>query len=55
MSEERLRILHMLSEGKLTPDEAEKLLSAMEKDFGKMENIRETQPGDIRISYHRES
>ena len=51
MSEERLRILHMLSEGKLTPDEAEKLLSAMEKDSGKMESIRETQPGDIRGKY----
>lgn len=40
----------MLSEGgKLTPpDEAEKLLSAMEKESGKMENIREAQPGDIR-------
>jgi len=31
MSEERMRILRLLSEGKLTPDEAEKLLSAMEK------------------------
>lgn len=52
MSEERLRILHMLSEGKLTPpDEAEKLLSAMEKESGKMENIREAQPGDIRGKY----
>ena len=31
MSEERMRILRLLSEGKLTPDEAEKLLSEMEK------------------------
>lgn len=31
MSEERMRILRLLSEGKLTPDEAEKLLYAMEK------------------------
>ncbi len=30
MSEERMRILHMLAEGKLTPDDAEKLLQALE-------------------------
>jgi len=31
MTEERMRILTMLSEGKITPEEAEKLLSAVEK------------------------
>ncbi len=30
MAEERLRILNMLSEGKLTPEEAEKLLNAVD-------------------------
>jgi polyhydroxyalkanoate synthesis regulator phasin len=30
MSEERMRVLHMLAEGKLTAEEAEKLLQALE-------------------------
>ncbi|MDD4301942.1 MAG: hypothetical protein PHS03_05665 [Sphaerochaeta sp.] len=51
MSEERLRILHMLSEGKLTPDEAEKLLSVMEKESVQGETSKETLPGNIRGKY----
>ena len=31
MADEKMRILNMLSEGKITPDEAEKLLSALEQ------------------------
>lgn len=31
MADEKMRILNMLSEGKITPDEAEKLLAALDK------------------------
>lgn len=34
MSEDRRSILQMLSEGKLTPDEAERLIAALERDSG---------------------
>ncbi|MGB4408223.1 MAG: hypothetical protein WBI82_15295 [Sphaerochaeta sp.] len=40
MSDERLRILHLLSEGKLPPEEAEKLLRAMESGTQQIENPR---------------
>ncbi len=51
MSDERLRILHLLSEGKLTPEEAEKLLRAMDSGTQQIESIRQNQPGDIRGKY----
>ena len=51
MSDERLRILHLLSEGKLTPDEAEKLLQAMESGTQQIENTSKTQNSDIRGKY----
>jgi len=34
MAEEKMRILKMLSEGKITPEEAEKLLNAVETNEG---------------------
>jgi hypothetical protein len=34
MSEERLRILNMVASGKITPDEAEKLLYALNEEHG---------------------
>ncbi len=41
MSDERLRILHLLSEGKLTPEEAEKLLRAIESGIQQIESTRQ--------------
>ncbi|MFA6905753.1 MAG: hypothetical protein WCQ62_05965 [Sphaerochaeta sp.] len=51
MSDERLRILQLLSEGKLTPEEAEKLLRAMESGTQQIEKPRQSQPGDVRGKY----
>ncbi len=51
MSEERLRILHLLAEGKLTPDEAEKLLRAMENGTQQIEQTSQKQSGDVRGKY----
>ncbi|MGE4454920.1 MAG: hypothetical protein AB7D92_10335 [Sphaerochaeta sp.] len=47
MSEERMRILRLLSEGKLSPDEADKLLAAMEKQVVQTE----TKPSDGKGKY----
>jgi len=47
MSEERMRILRLLSEGKLSPDEADKLLAAMEKQAVQTE----TKPSDGKGKY----
>ena len=51
MSDERLRILHLLSEGKLTPDEAEKLLQAMDSGSQQMKSPRENKSNDVRGKY----
>ena len=51
MSDERLRILHLLSEGKLTPDEAEKLLQAMDSGAQQMKSPRENKSNDVRGKY----
>ena len=42
MAEEKMRILKMLSEGKITPEEAEKLLNAVEKQTGSTGNSGKT-------------
>ena len=42
MSEDRRSILQMLSEGKLTPDEAERLIAALERDSAP--RLEGTQP-----------
>lgn len=51
MSDERLRVLHLLSEGKLTPDEAEKLFQAMDKGNKQIENTSQHQSQDIKGKY----
>ncbi|MGH0052906.1 MAG: SHOCT-like domain-containing protein [Sphaerochaetaceae bacterium] len=51
MSEERVRILNLVSEGKLTPEEAEKLLQAMEKGTQQVKTTGEHQSGDVRGKY----
>lgn len=51
MGEERQRILRLLSEGKLTLDEAEKLLAAMEKTTKFESPEKETQSWDGRGKY----
>ena len=48
MSDERMRILHMLAEGKLTPDDAEKLLQAMEGGPQRNEGTGQNQSGDVK-------
>jgi uncharacterized protein YajQ (UPF0234 family) len=39
MSDERMRILNMLAEGKITPDDAEKLLKAMDANTRQTETM----------------
>ena len=47
MNEDRKKILEMLSEGKITVEEAEKLISALEPDpSGSTTHIPETRPAD---------
>ena len=47
MSEERLRILHLLSEGKVSPQEAEQLLQAMDKNA--VQSV--AKPNDMKGKY----
>jgi len=47
MSEERMRILRLLSEGKLSPEDADKLLAALEKQTVQTE----TKPSDGKGKY----
>ena len=51
MSEERMRVLHMLAEGKLTAEEAEKLLQALEGETRKSEEPQWKQPMDVKGKY----
>lgn len=47
MNEDRKKILEMLSEGKITVEEAEKLISALQSDSsGSTTGISETRPAD---------
>jgi DUF4097 and DUF4098 domain-containing protein YvlB len=51
MSEERMRILHMLAEGKLTPDDAEKLLQALEVKPRESEVVNQNRTTDVKGKY----
>jgi DUF4097 and DUF4098 domain-containing protein YvlB len=51
MSEERMRILHMLAEGKLTPDDAEKLLQALEVKPRESEVVNQNRSMDVKGKY----
>jgi DUF4097 and DUF4098 domain-containing protein YvlB len=51
MSEERMRILHMLAEGKLTPDDAEKLLQALEVKPRESEVVNQNRTMDVKGKY----
>ena len=51
MSEEGMRILHMLAEGKLTPDDAEKLLQALEVKPRESEVVNQNRTTDVKGKY----
>ncbi len=51
MNEERMRILQMLSEGKLTPDDAEKLLQALEVKPRESEVVNPNRTMDVKGKY----
>jgi len=51
MSDERLRILHLLSEGKLTPEEAEKLMQAMDGSTQHVQSPKENRSSDVKGKY----
>ncbi len=47
MSEERLQVLKMLQEGKITPEEAEALLAALEESPMRSGGVEEKQPRNV--------
>lgn len=51
MSEERMRVLHMLAEGKITAEEAEKLLQALEGESKVSETTPWKRPMDVKGKY----
>ena len=51
MSEERMRVLHMLAEGKITAEEAEKLLQALEGEPKVNETTPWKQSMDVKGKY----
>jgi hypothetical protein len=54
MSENRRQILQMLSEGKITPDEAERLIAALEGGQGDTAPRRNGAPKYIRVLVEKE-
>ena len=51
MSDERMRILNMLAEGKITPDDAEKLLKAMDNNSRQTETINKSLSENVKGKY----
>lgn len=49
MSEERKKILEMLSQGKITTEEAEKLLAALSRDSGADQGVQRKEPRYLRV------
>lgn len=49
MNEERKRILEMLSEGKITAEEAEKLISALSDDRSEESGLKTSGPKYLRV------
>lgn len=49
MSEEKLQVLKMIQEGKITPEEGMKLLAAVERDWGILEGESKAKYLHIRV------